>query len=202
MKRTAIPAIAALLAALASSCTTAKGSPRAGTAPVTAPVVVRVRALDAGAYSDYANFAKWEPRRGLMTMSVDPSWDEGVRTNQLAIAVANGYLPLEIVGENLEDDFVRSVKKVTREDDVFRLEWIQFPKVIRLDRTKLVNYFVASGAIEAVTGLVLTNEQFADWYANKMTYVRGSADAVAFSLLLGLTQDQLEALVLQCRETE
>lgn len=182
------------VAALAAGCAT-QSAPKRAKAFAAAP-----KAVAAASEAGDAVYGKFDLKRGFMRMVVPASWPEQLRQQQIALAQGNGYLPVTETGSSEETDFVKPVMKISRYQDAYAVTWIQSPKVVRLDRTKLVAAFQGSGQIDAVSALVMSSPEFSDWYANKMTYVRGSADAVAIAQMLGLDQAGLEALVLQCRE--
>ena len=145
-------------------------------------VLVGCSSFDAGKYNDapktrsvYARdvdeiheyYAKVDRTHGFMTMHVDPSWDATVQTQQVEIAVSNGYLPLSISGSDAETDFIQPIRRITGDGSSYELTWVQHPKVIKLDRDKLVAYFTSIGQLQTMVDLIQTYPQFSYWYHRK-----------------------------------
>lgn len=114
---------------------------------------------------------------------------------------AVGYRPVEVVNEPHADWCTRAVRTVNLTNDVYRVEWIECPIPVPLDRAKLAAAVSAAGnGTNDLLGVCMSVPTVAEWFVSAPVYTRGSQLALEMQRLLGLDQATLESLVRPCAE--
>ena len=108
---------------------------------------------------------------------------------------AVGYRPVEVVNEPHADWCTRAVRTVNLTNDVYRVEWIECPVPVPLDRVKLTTAMLGLPDGTNLLASAMSVPAVADWFVADPVYVRGSELALAMQQLLGLDQAGLEALL-------
>ena len=111
---------------------------------------------------------------------------------QLAAA---GYRPVETINAPHSDWCTRAVRTVNLTNGVYRIEWIECPVPVSLDRTKLCNVLLSLPDGTNLLAAAMAVPAVAEWFVADPVYVRGSALALGMQQLLGLDQAGLEAVV-------
>lgn len=106
-----------------------------------------------------------------------------------------GYRPVETVNAPREDWCTRAVRTVNLTNDVYRVEWIECPVPMPLDRAKLCSTILSLPDGTNLLATVMAIPAVADWFVSDPVYVRGSELALAMQQLLGLDQAGLENLL-------
>lgn len=108
---------------------------------------------------------------------------------------AAGYRPVETVNEPRADWCTTAVRTVNLTNDIYRIEWIECPVPVALDRTKLCNTLLSLPDGTNLLAAAMAVPAVAEWFVSDPVYVRGSDLALAMQQLLGLDQAGLEAVV-------
>ncbi len=108
---------------------------------------------------------------------------------------ATGYRPVETVNAPHSDWCTRAVRTVNLTNGVYRVEWIECPVPMPLDRAKLCSTILALPDGTNLLAAAMSVPAVADWFVSDPVYVRGSELALAMQQLLGLDQAGLEALL-------
>ena len=108
---------------------------------------------------------------------------------------AVGYRPVEVVNEPHADWCTRAVRTVVLTNDVYRVEWIECPVPMPLDRAKLCSTILSLPDGTNLLAAAMSVPAVANWFVADPVYVRGSELALAMQQLLGLDQAGLEALL-------
>lgn len=106
-----------------------------------------------------------------------------------------GYRPIETVNAPHADWCTRAVRTVNLTNDVYRVEWIECPVPMPLDRSKLCSTILSLPDGTNLLATVMAIPAVADWFVSDPVYVRGSELALAMQQLLGLDQAGLETLL-------
>ncbi len=108
---------------------------------------------------------------------------------------AAGYRPVETVNEPHADWCTRAVRTVNLTNGVYRVEWIECPVPIPLDRASLCSTILALPDGTNLLAAAMSVPAVADWFVSDPVYVRGSELALAMQQLIGLDQAALENLL-------
>lgn len=108
---------------------------------------------------------------------------------------AAGYRPVVEVNEPHADWCTRAVRTVNLTNDVYRVEWIECPVPVPLDRVKLTTAMLGLPDGTNLLASAMSVPSVAEWFVSDPVYTRGSELALAMQRLLGLDQASLEALV-------
>ena len=112
---------------------------------------------------------------------------------------AAGYRPVETVNAPHSDWCTRPVRTVNLTNDVYRVEWIECPVPVALDRTKLCNALLSLPDGTNLLAAAMAVPAVAEWFVADPVYVRGSELALGMQQLLGIDQAELETLVQPCK---
>ena len=108
---------------------------------------------------------------------------------------AAGYRPIVEVNEPHADWCTRAVRTVNLTNGVYRVEWIECPIPVPLDRVKLTTAMLGLPDGTNLLASAMSVPSVAEWFVSDPVYTRGSELALAMQRLLGLDQASLEALV-------
>lgn len=108
---------------------------------------------------------------------------------------AAGYRPIVEVNASHSDWCTRAVRTVNLTNDVYRIEWIECPVPVALDRTKLCDVLLSLPDGTNLLAAAMSVPAVAEWFVADPVYVRGSDLALGMQQLLGLDQAGLEAVV-------
>ena len=108
---------------------------------------------------------------------------------------ATGYRPVETVNAPHSDWCTRAVRTVNLTNGVYRVEWIECPVPMPLDRAKLCSTILTLPDGTNLLAAAMSVPAVADWFVSDPGYVRGSELALAMQQLLGLDQAGLEAIL-------
>lgn len=108
---------------------------------------------------------------------------------------AAGYRPVQTVNEPHADWCTRAVRTVNLTNGVYRVEWIECPVPMPLDRASLCSTILGMPDGTNLLAAAMSVPAVADWFVSAPVYVRGSELAVAMQQLLGLDQAALENLL-------
>ncbi len=108
---------------------------------------------------------------------------------------ATGYRPIETVNAPHSDWCTRAVRTVNLTNGVYRVEWIECPVPVPLDRVKLTTAMLGLPDGTNLLASAMSVPSVAEWFVSDPVYTRGSELALAMQRLLGLDQASLEALV-------
>lgn len=125
---------------------------------------------------------------------------------QREIAAAQGLLPVRAAGERPAGGrfgiYNERFAPVTDESGTTvayaqRWEFHAFP--VRLSQEKLLAHPAIAPRLAELAPSVAGDAELAAWWSGNLTYVRGSAMALKAMAVLGISQDELERVVLECR---
>lgn len=127
--------------------------------------------------------------------SIPPGLPTSVTNAYAQQLAAAGYRPVETVNAPHSDWCTRAVRTVNLTNGVYRVEWIECPVPVSLDRTKLCNVLLSLPDGTNLLAAAMAVPAVAEWFVADPVYVRGSALALGMQQLLGLDQAGLEAVV-------
>lgn len=107
---------------------------------------------------------------------------------------ASGFYPVETVNEPTNSWCTRAVKTMALANGVWRVEWVECPVPVQLDRAKLASALLALPDGTNLLATVMAIPAVADWFVSDPVYTRGSSLALAMQQLLGLDQSGLETV--------
>lgn len=119
---------------------------------------------------------------------------------QATILIAQGYKPVRESPRPADTPFVIWSASFALDGSEVAETWWSAPLIIHLDREKLIGAATAGGWLDGAIAYFQASQAAQDWWANSLNYVEGSPMAEAAMAALGLTLEQVHALVLQCRE--
>lgn len=136
-------------------------------------------------------------RGGIEETAFVPEELPATVTNAYAAQLyAAGYRPVEASTNSPSESWcTRVVRTISLTNDVYRVEWIECPVPIALDRAKLCNALLSLPDGTNLLATAMTVQAVAEWFVAKPVYVRGSELALGMQRLLGLDQAGLEAVV-------
>lgn len=112
---------------------------------------------------------------------------------------AAGYRPVETVNAPHSDWCTRPVRTVNLTNDVYRVEWIECPVPMPLDRARLCSTILGLPDGTNLLAAAMSVPAVAEWFVADPVYVRGSDLALGMQQLLGLDQVALETLIQPCK---
>ena len=107
-----------------------------------------------------------------------------------------GYLPLRVETPP-EDPDAQPV--YARVGDEIVQSWRTIPVIIPLDRTKLSTKLTELGLAALLNQWTQQDLSIATWWFSEMCYLKGSPMAEKIKTALSLTDEQLDAIVSDCR---
>ena len=144
--------------------------------------------------------------RGGARITITDEMTDEAKAAQRAIAAAQGLLPVSnATPKPAPGPFGTYIEKMSPVTDEYggivgySQSWEFHATRIRLSQEKILTSETIAPILPQLIQAFSSDEQLAGWWANDMTYVRGSAMAQRAMQVLGLTQEQLEQLALRCR---
>ena len=128
-------------------------------------------------------------------------WPEEVRRTQTEMLSGRGFgevvgyeppksqMPFAIVSERFED----------AGDGTFRQVLEETPLPVKLSQDKLLGHPAVQNRLGDLMAGIANDSLLSGWWANDMRYLRGSDMAARAMEVLGLTQEQMEKIVLECK---
>lgn len=132
---------------------------------------------------------------------VSGTWPEEVRRTQTEMLAGSGFgevvgyeppksqMPFAIVSERFE----------AVGDGTFRQVLEETPLPVKLSQDKLLGHPAVQHRLNELMAGIANDPLLSGWWANDMRYLRGSDMAARAMEVLGLTQEQMEKLVLDCK---
>lgn len=133
--------------------------------------------------------------------SIPGSWGESVRAAQRELLLAQGFLPIrdysppksQLPFALVEDAFTHQA------DGTFLCTRTERAMPIRLSQDKLLRHPTIQARLDDLMASLTADAALADWWAHDMRYLRGSPVAQKAMAAFGLTQVEMEQIVLACR---
>lgn len=126
---------------------------------------------------------------------------------QREIAASQGLLPVRVAegGRPSSDRFGYYAERFVPVTDeaggtvgyAQRFDYHAVP--VRLSQEKLLAHPMIAPRLAGLAPAVAGDAELASWWSGNLTYVRGSAMALKAMAVLGVSQDELERVVLECR---
>ena len=145
-------------------------------------------------------------KRGGARISITDSMPESVKEAQRSVAAAQGLLPVSNLSERPAPTpfgvYREVLSPVTDQYGGvigYSQSWTFMPSRVHLSQAKLVADKVIAPLVETLAPLITQDPDLSAWWANDMTYVRGSVMAQKAMTALGMTQEQIEEIALRCR---
>lgn len=143
----------------------------------------------------------WHPASGEVT-HISPSWPESARTAQAALLTAHGYLRV------IDYQHLKTQMPFARVSESFRAcgddtaEQIitETPRPIKLNRDKILRHPVIVRNLQVLMDSLTADQELATWWSTDMRYLRGSPVAKKAMAAFDLTQEQMEKIVLECKD--
>ena len=107
----------------------------------------------------------------------------------------SGYYPVKEANAPTNTWCTRAVKTMALTNGAWRVEWIECPVPIPLDRVNLCSTILSLPDGTNLLATAMSIPAVADWFVSDPVYVRGSELAQAMQQLLGLDQSGLESLL-------
>lgn len=86
------------------------------------------------------------------------------------------------------------------DDDTYSVTWTEQPLYVKLSQRKLMEHPVVQPQLPLLTQTLSGSPQLTEWWIHDMRYLRGSDLARVAMAAFGMTQAQIEKIVLECRE--
>mgnify|MGYP007070242093 CR=1 FL=1 len=131
--------------------------------------------------------------------SIPPGLPTSVTNAYAQQLAAAGYRPVETVNAPHSDWCTRPVRTVNLTNDVYRVEWIECPVPMPLDRARLCSTILGLPDGTNLLAAAMSVPAVAEWFVADPVYVRGSDLALGMQQLLGLDQVALETLIQPCK---
>ena len=145
-------------------------------------------------------------KRGGARVTITDDMPDAVKTAQRAIAAQQGMLPVSNVAPRPQATpfgvYAEKLLPVTDEYGGitgYSQSWVFAPVRVHLSQAKLISDEAIAPLLETLAPALSQDPELVAWWANDMTYVRGSAMAQKAMTAFGMTQEQLEAVALRCR---
>ena len=145
-------------------------------------------------------------KRGGARITVTDDMPDEVKAAQRAIAATQGLLPVSnVMPRPAATPFGVYAERMLPVTDEYggvtgySQSWVFSPTRIHLSQSRLVADPAIAPLVATLAPMLQQDEKLASWWANDMTYVRGSEMAQKAMEVFGMTQEQVEAIVLRCR---
>ena len=127
-------------------------------------------------------------------------WPDVAKTAQRTLLTGKGFKPVDMTGAK-EDDlpFVRYHYDYKDDGDKYTVESIPVNLYVALSQDKLVRNQHIQSRMEDLMAALSGDSELSFWWANDMRYLRGSPVAEKAMTVFGLTQEDLEQIVKECR---
>lgn len=138
---------------------------------------------------------------GYQIIEVDESLEESVKITYIDLIKSQGYLPVESSSTKPDNStFVWYEEELTLNESktAYEVNWKPYYLEILLDSNKILAHPVILANIEQISELFKTDSKLCDWLFKKCTYIRNSEMAAYACDALGMTAEEMEALVLDC----
>lgn len=131
---------------------------------------------------------------------IPSDWPDAAKTAQRTLLTGKGYKPVDMTGAK-EDDlpFVRYHYDYKDDGDKYTVESVPINRYVALSQDKLVRNQHIQSRMEDLMAALSGDSVLSSWWANDMRYLRGSPVAEKAMAVFGLTQEQMEQIVLACR---
>lgn len=126
------------------------------------------------------------------TATVPAGLPASITNAYIAHLRASGFYPIEEVNEPTDSWCTRAVRTMALTNGAWRVEWIECPVPIPLDRASLCSTILSLPNGTNLLATAMSVPAVADWFVSDPVYVRGSDLALAMQRLLGLDQASLE----------
>lgn len=120
---------------------------------------------------------------------------------QMAILAAQDFKPVREAQRPADTPYLIWSAKYGEDGDEVAESYWSAPLVIRLDRAKVLAAVAEAGLLDTAIAYFGDDADAQNWWANSMNYVEGSPMAQAAMSALGLSLEQVHALVERCRAT-
>ena len=107
---------------------------------------------------------------------------------------ASGFYPVAEANSPTNSWCTRAVRTMALTNGTWRIEWVECPVPVSLDRSALCSTILALPDGTNLLATVMAIPAVADWFVSEPVYVRGSSLALAMQQLLGLDQAGLETV--------
>lgn len=128
------------------------------------------------------------------TATVPAGLPASVTNAYVAHLRASGFYPVEEVNAPTDSWCTRAVKTMALTNGAWRVEWIECPVPIPLDRANLCSTILSLPDGTNLLATAMSIPAVADWFVSDPVYVRGSSLALAMQQLLDLDQSGLETV--------
>lgn len=135
-------------------------------------------------------------------VKIPGSWEKAVRAAQKELLLAQGYLPVpgyEPPVTQLPFALVSESFSVQANGTVFCTR-TEKPLPIKLSQSKLLRNPIVHAKMDELMSALTADSDLSAWWASDMRYLRGSPVAAKAMAAFGLTREQMEQIVLSCRE--
>ena len=127
-------------------------------------------------------------------------WPEDVRRTQTDMLIGSGFgevigyeppksqMPFAIVSERFEDNGNGTYRQVLDET----------PLPVKLSQDKLLGHPAVQHRLNELMAGIANDPLLSDWWNNDLRYLRGSPMAERAMRIFGMTQEQIEKIVMEC----
>ena len=132
---------------------------------------------------------------------VPGSWEAGIRAAHTEMLLAQGYglvpnyrqpvsqMPFAVVEESFEPG----------EDGTWTQVLVEKPLPVKLSQDKLLRHPAIQARLDDLMGSLAGDAELSYWWTSDLRYLRGSPVAQKAMAAFGLTQVEMEQIVLACR---
>ena len=138
---------------------------------------------------------------GKKEITIDENWDESPRETYREIILADGYLPIVESARPERSIFQwdRQILKLNEDETAYIESWEPNYIKVSISVNKLLSHPALVDNINAITEIIKNDEKLRRWLVDECVYLRNSPMAEYACTALGLTVEQLESIVSDCR---
>lgn len=141
----------------------------------------------------------WHPETGKVS-HVPAGWDETLRIRHQSLLAQQGYLPvLNYKEPRTQMPFAYVTEKFEAVDGGARQTIVETPRKVRVSQEKLLRHPAIQARLGDLMEALVADAQLSYWWTSDLCYLRGSPMALRAMAVFGMTQEQMEQIVLACR---
>lgn len=132
---------------------------------------------------------------------IPASWDEAVRAAQEELLLSQGYGPVRDYEPPRSRMPFATVEEVfsANGDGTYTQTLSETPLPVKLSQEKLLRHPAIQTRLDDLMGSLAGDAELSYWWTSDLRYLRGSPMAQRAMQVFGMTQDQIEQIVLACR---
>lgn len=136
---------------------------------------------------------------GKKTIEINEDWDESPREAYREMIITEGFLPVVEAQRPEDSRFVRYSNKFEKENDKYVEVWVAKAMPIHINVNKLLAHPSICQKLPSLIALMKSDAKMSKWLVKDAKYLRGSEMALYAQKALGMSESEMEAIVLECR---